>query len=73
MFDVWLHPTAPLNRERLWHHVEVTLLEPVPDPDTAPVTADDSLTLARRVADMLFCVLCSGLSVDHLVVESFRG
>ena len=57
MFEVWLHPTAPLNRERLWHHVEVTLLEPVPDPDTAPVTADDSLTLARRVAGMLFCVL----------------
>jgi phosphatidate phosphatase APP1 len=39
MFDAWLHPTAPLNRERLWHHVEVTLLEPQPESDVDPVTA----------------------------------
>lgn len=39
MFDVWLHPDGPLNRNRLWHHVEVTLLEPTPEPDADPITA----------------------------------
>jgi phosphatidate phosphatase APP1 len=39
MFDAWLRPTEPLNRERLWHHVEVTLLEPEPASDADPVTA----------------------------------
>jgi phosphatidate phosphatase APP1 len=39
MFEVWLHPDGELNRERLWHHVEATLLEPAPDPDADPVAA----------------------------------
>jgi phosphatidate phosphatase APP1 len=31
MFDVWIEPKQPLAEDRLWHQVEIELLEPIPD------------------------------------------
>jgi phosphatidate phosphatase APP1 len=31
MFDVWIEPKQPLAEHRLWHQIELELLEPIPD------------------------------------------
>ncbi|RPJ38633.1 MAG: DUF2183 domain-containing protein, partial [Chloroflexi bacterium] len=30
-FEVWIQPTRPLVKDRLWHAVEIELIDPIPD------------------------------------------
>jgi phosphatidate phosphatase APP1 len=38
-FEVWIEPQRPLPEDRLWHQVELELVEPIPDRQPQPVIA----------------------------------
>lgn len=63
-FEVWIEPSEPLPAGRLWHEVELELLEPVRE-DGAPVRATGQILVPPPDAD--FAVVSD---IDDTVLQS---